>query len=260
MKRQTSIIAATAATALIAGCIAPTGKHVVHPATAVGLTAAYVAVSPILILQGLAEGISSTPHFVDADLKMMNATLVKANAPVDLARTYRYAYAQDFDRVSRAGGGTRVFRKLRDATRSFQSALRGYGIPNATDYLLTAVRTADAQGYTLYAVVYRPENRIRVRTADGRVDVLTARDDAFYRPYEADASGRPLDLVLDWAAVPRTAIRTQKGQAIMMTIAANAVLINRRSDDFWGIDRRWRQGAFREITERRKALLDARLR
>ena len=95
----------------------------------------------------------------------------------------------------------------------------------------------ETDSFTRYAVQgvttaqWRPEDRPFVVT--GALRTLTEQDDAFYQPYARDADGRPLDMVIDWAGVPRTSIRTQKGQAILMTLAANSVLINRRSDDYW---------------------------
>ena len=81
----------------------------------------------------------------------------------------------------------------------------------------------------------------------------------YYKAYERDASGAPLDVVIDWAGVPRTAIKTQKGQAILMTLAANSVLINRRSDNYWAIEKRWIDGDYKGIAEVRKAQLDQRM-
>lgn len=254
MKRMFGVIAVVAALPLVAGCVAPR-----HPAEAAGVALGYTVASPVLILKGLTEGISAAPRFADANLREMNAALVGANAPVDLARTYRYAYGTDLATVPENGDTGQAFRNLGPATRHFQSVLRGYGIPDAEDYLLTAVRTADAQGYTLYAVVHRPQRRIRVRTPDGGVVTLTPRDAAFYLPYDRDANGRALDVVLDWAAVPRTAVRTQKGQAVLMTIAANSVRVNRRTDDFWGIATAWRDGRFREIVRARQTAMDRRI-
>ena len=70
---------------------------------------------------------------------------------------------------------------------------------------------------------------------------------------------RPLDLVLDWAGVPRPAIGTQKGQAILLTLAANSVLINRRSDDYWRTERRWVEGDYETIVAERRLQLDCRM-
>ena len=59
--------------------------------------------------------------------------------------------------------------------------------------------------------------------------------------------------------MPRTTIKTQKGQAILMTLAANSVLINRRSDGYWEIERRWLDGDYERIVAERKAQLDRRM-
>ncbi len=258
MTKMKLMSALTAAVVFLAGC-APPHSRAVHPAEAVGVGVGYVAVSPILILKGLAEGIAATPYFLEADTREMNQVMVRSGARVDLDRTYRYAYGAGLEQSLAERGRGRVFREMRSATQHFQKVLRGYGVRNAREFHLTAVRSADQYGYTLYAVVYRPAGRINVQAATGEAVTLTKRNTGFYRPYELDARGRPLDLVLDWAAVPRTAIGTQKGQALLMTIAANSVLINRRSDEFWDAARRWRAGEFREITAGRRTAMAGRL-
>ncbi len=44
-----------------------------------------------------------------------------------------------------------------------------------------------------------------------------------------------------------------------MTLAANSVLINRRSDGYWEIERRWLDGDYERIVAERKAQLDRRM-
>ena len=44
-----------------------------------------------------------------------------------------------------------------------------------------------------------------------------------------------------------------------MTLAANSVLINRRSDNYWDIEKRWIGGDFKRIADERKAKLDQRM-
>ena len=65
--------------------------------------------------------------------------------------------------------------------------------------------------------------------------------------------------MIDWDGVRRTTIKTQKGQAILMTLAANSVIINRRSDSYWDIEKRWIDGEFKRIVAERKAQLDQRM-
>lgn len=70
-------------------------------------------------------------------------------------------------------------------------------------------------------------------------------------PFEKDVNGRMLDEIVDWAAMPREDIRTQKAQAILITLAANSVVEGKRSSEYWEIERRWIAGQFREITTER---------
>lgn len=251
------IIIAGAAAAALTACN-PQRAEIQHPGYGLGIALGYIVAAPVMILAGIAEGIATAPYFVQSDLHAMNKELVKANAPVDFERTYAYAYNADLSKT-RDGDTGKVFRHLRPTTLHFQKVLRGYGVADPEHYVVTAVRTADRDGYTLYGLVYRPDASIRVKDRQGVIRTLTARDDAFYRPYARDAAGEPLDSVIDWAGVPRTAIATQKGQAILMTLAANSVLINRRSDEFWNIERRWRAGAYKAIADQRKASLDKRM-
>jgi|GEM_PF-5712313 len=66
-------------------------------------------------------------------------------------------------------------------------------------------------------------------------------------------------MVIDCAGVPRTAIRTRKGHAIVMTLAADSVLVNRRSDDYREAQRRWLAGDFRGVVAERKREADRRM-
>ena len=244
---------------LVAGCVS-TGAPGPHPAREIGRAIGYLVASPVLILVGLLEGIATLPYFLNADLHAMNTAMLKANSDVTLGKTYQYAYNRPLETVPKSGDTGKVFRHLGAATKHFQKVLKGYGVKDYERYVITAVRTADRQGYTLYALVYRPAGRIRVRDGNGRVRVLGPGDYRYYyKPFEQDAGGAPLDAVIDWAGVPRTAIRTQKGQAILMTLGANAVIVNRRSDDFWINKKRWIAGNFKRITAKRKRYLDRRM-
>ena len=44
-----------------------------------------------------------------------------------------------------------------------------------------------------------------------------------------------------------------------MTLAANSVIINRRSNNYWAAERRWISGEHVEVVRERKAYLDRRL-
>lgn len=243
---------------LVAGCVAPRAGEP-SPAEGLGQALGYLVLSPVMIVAGLLEGISTAPYLIDADLHDMNREMEKANTNVTLDETYQYAYGRRLETVPTSGSTGTVFRHMSEATGHFQSVLSGYGVANYDRYFLTAVRTADRAGYTLYGVVYRPARQIRILDQNSRVRTVSPDDRSYYKPYERDASGQPLDVVIDWAGVPRTTIRTQKGQAILMTLAANSVLINRRSDGYWDIEKRWIEGDYKRIVDERKAQLDQRM-
>ncbi len=245
-------------TFLVTGCVAHRGGEP-GPARGLGLALGYMVASPLMIVAGLFEGIATAPYLIDADLHDMNREMKKANTNVTLDQTYQYAYGRRLDTVPKSGSTGRVFRHMSEATGHFQNVLRGYGVADYDRYLLTAVRTADQVGFTLYGVVYRPARHIRILDQNSRVRTVSPRDRSYYKPYERDASGQPLDVVIDWAGVPRTTIKTQKGQAILMTLAANSVLINRRSDSYWDIEKRWIEGDYKRIVAERKAQLDRRM-
>ncbi len=246
------------ATTLATSCVAHRG-HEIHPAQGLGIALGYLVVSPVMILAGLFEGIATAPYFLASDLHEMNRRMVEADASVTLDRTYQYAYDRPLAEVPKSGDTGKVFRHMSEATGHFQNVLRGYGVEDYDRYLLTAVRSADRAGYTLYAVIYRPARQVRIVDENRRVRSVGPGERHYYRPVERDADGRALDVVIDWAGVPRTSIKTQKGQAILMTLAANSVLINRRSDDYWDAARRWIAGDYEAIVAARKTYLDRRM-
>jgi hypothetical protein len=249
-------------TFLVTGCVSHRTAEpspAPNPARGLGQALGYLVLSPVMIVAGLFEGIATAPYLIEADLHDMNREMEKANTNVTLDETYQYAYGRRLDTVPKSGSTGRVFRHMSEATGHFQNVLRGYGVADYDRYFLTAVRTADQAGYTLYGVVHRPARQIRILDRNGRVRTLSPEDRVYYRPYERDASGRPLDVVIDWAGVPRTTIKTQKGQAILMTLAANSVLINRRSDSYWDIEKSWIEGDYKHIVAERKGQLDQRM-
>ncbi len=224
-----------------------------------GLAISFVAVSAAAMSTGMLAGIAFLPYLIAADIHHTNRTMEAAHSNVTLDQTYRYAYDRPLDTVPASGNTGVIFRDMKGATQHFRTVLRGHGVASPENFVLTAIRTADREGFTLYALIHRPAQSIRIRDRSGRRRTLTPRDDDFYIPYRQDASGRALDLVIDWAGVPRTSISTQKGQAILLTLAANSVLINRRSDDYWAVERRWVAGGYRGVVAERKQVIDRRL-
>ena len=261
---RTVISLAVASSLLLTGCAGPgagRGPDPAHGIETFGEGLVHLMLSPFMIVAGLVEGIAALPYFLGGGGHELNRGLREANANVDLEQTYQYAYDTPLAQVPDDGDTGRVFRDMDEATAHFQKVLRGYGVEDHPRYLLTAIRSADRDGYTLYAVIYRPAGTIRVRDKahPERILTLGPRDRAYYQPYAEDADGRPLDHVIDWAGVPRTSIRTQKGQAILMTLAANSVLVNRRSDEYWTTESTWVAGGYRDVVADRKSYLDTRM-
>ena len=142
---------------------------------------------------------------------------------------------------------------MRSATTFFQGIMRGHGEPDVERYVLTAIRTADTQGFTLYAVCRRPVDVITVvdKLNPTQVRRYTRDQLEFYQPFAFDAEDKPLDTIIDWAGLPRTNIRTQKAQAILMTLAANSILTDKHRPDYWSIERRWISGQFYQVAVER---------
>ena len=248
------------ATVMLLNACAPAHQQAktAHPRgfDAMGHGLEQLVLSPFVIVAGLLEGIAMLPYYVAQDLHALNHALVQHQAPVDLERTYQYAYGQAL--TENAGGG-RAFKRMAEATMHFQDVLKGYGVKHHRNYILTAVRSADDAGYTLCALVHRNQSAINVRVSEGGTRTLTRADPEFFRPYRSDTQGRPIDIVIDWAAVPRHAITNQKAQAILMTLGANSVLQDRRSAEYWHAEQRWYAGQHKSVVARRQRSLDARL-
>lgn len=242
-------------TALIAGC----DHMTIEEQHDLGVGLSFIALSAATVSSGMVAGLAFLPYLIAEDIHHTNHAMQMANTSATLDQTYRYAYDRPLDTVPTSGNTGGIFRDMKSATQHFQAVLRGHGVANPESYVLTAIRTADREGYTLYALVHRPSSSIRVRDQRGRLRTLTPQDIDYYRAYRQDATGRALDLVIDWAGVARTSISTQKGQAILLTLAANSVLINRRTDDYWTIERRWMSGDYQNVVAERQKDIDRRL-
>lgn len=212
-----------------------------------------LVLSPLQIAAGLLEGISSIPYYLATNVQDINKGMVAAGAKVTLDDTYESAYGKRINTVPDTGDTGEVFQRMKHASEYFQKVLRRYGVPNASNYILTSIDTANSKGYTLFAVVYRPVSAIKVVDKyDGKtIRNFELSDRLFYEPYAADVNGKSLDTIIDWAGLPREFIKTQKAQALLLTMAANSVVNEKRSPDYWNIEKRWITGEFQEITEQK---------
>lgn len=212
-----------------------------------------LVLSPLQIAAGVLEGIAAVPYYLSTDLHTINKGMITANAKITLDDTYESAYGKRINAVPESGDTGETFRRMKHASEYFQKILARYGVPNAKNYILTSIDTASSKGYTLFAVVYRTENTIKVIDKyDGKTAQTFERDDRlYYEPYEKDINGKKLDTIIDWSGLSREFIKTQKGQALMLTIAANSVVNEKRSPDYWAAEKKWIAGDYEVIVEQK---------
>ena len=210
---------------------------------------AHLVLSPIQIAAGLAEGVASLPYYASTNIHAINEGLVKAQAKVTLDDTYDAAYGKRLNQVGAEGDTGELFRRMKHASKFFQKVLRQHGIPDAENYILTSIDTANRKGYTLFAVVYRPTKQMSVIDKyDGKtIRNFSSEDRLFYEPFKKDIHGKLLDTIIDWAGVPTDFYRTQKQQAVLLTLAANAVADGKRRLEYWDVEKRWIEGEFTAI-------------
>ena len=137
-----------------------------------------------------------------------------------------------------------------------------YGVPDPQNYILTSIDTANNQGYTLFAVVYRPTRVISVTDKyDGKtIRNFTSEDRLYYEPFASDTNGKPVDTIIDWAGVPTDQVKTQRQQALLLTLAANAVAEGRKRTDYWDAEKRWIGGQFAAVIKEQEQRVDGKLK
>ena len=201
------------------------------------------------IAMGFGQGMAALTYFAerDTELQEINKQLLIAGQPITIADTYRAAYDKNFYVVHTDGDTGQAFETMQQATQSFQKILKAANIPNSWDYILTSIDTAKGQmreGYTLFAVVYRPYRSITVvdKYDKKTIRTYTDKDRMYYEPYQYTSSGALLDNVTDWAGVPVKFTARQKDQAVMMTLGANKVKEGGYRTDYWEAENQWIAG------------------
>ncbi|MBT8342117.1 MAG: hypothetical protein HKP58_04745 [Desulfatitalea sp.] len=223
---------------------------------------AHLVLSPVQIAAGVLEGISALPYYMSTSIHDINKGLIDAQASITLDDTYDSAYGHRQSEVNEEGETGEVFRRMKHASQTFQVVLKKYGVSDYDRYILTSIDTANDAGYTLFAVAYRPVDSIRVvdKYDASKIREFKKGDRLFYEPFQKDAAGRPLDRIVDWAGMPRETIKTQKGQSMLLTLAANAVIENRSGDEYWEAEKQWIAREFRNIVETKMAQVGKKLK
>lgn len=210
---------------------------------------ARLVLSPLQIAAGILEGVAALPYYAGTALGEINQGMINAQAKITLDDTYEGAYGKRINQVNPSGDTGEVFRRMKHATEFLQKVLSRQGVPNASNYILTSIDTANKNGYTLFAVVYRPKKNITVIDKyDGKtIRNFTSDDRLFYEPFRTDINGKTLDTIVDLAGMPTDQYTSQKQQAILLTLAANAIASEKIRTDYWTIEKRWIDGEFDTI-------------
>ena len=120
----------------------------------------HLILSPIQIAAGVLEGVASLPYYAGTALGEINQGMIKAQAKVTLDDTYESAYGKRISQVDPSGDTGEVFRRMKHASEYFQKVLKRQCVADPSSYILTSIDTAKNNGYTLFAVVYRPAKNI----------------------------------------------------------------------------------------------------
>lgn len=254
-----------AASLLLHGCAAPgaNSNGMERGVATFGLGMRNLILSPLMILSGLAQGLAFLPYTIGSSLDELNKGLIKAQA-VSLDDSYRATYGVSLNdarvdqRTGEVAGENFGFGRYRpdamlNATRAFQRLLASQGMPeaSASQYAIvgdsTQVRT---QGRILLAVVHRHTGMQAFRVVSKHTGIVTTfrpADRGWAAPYERDIDGAAIDEVIDWAAIEYSSLRQDRVVATLMVIAAEAVKAEKRSSDYWQIERRWLAGESTQV-------------
>ena len=199
-----------------------------------------------------ATGYTVAKSFIEDDqtgIERFNMDMAESWAAVTLADTYQAAYGKALKDAPADGDTGQAFADMRTATRYFRNILIAQGVADADNYVLTRYADKDREGFQLIAVVYRENRLITVR--DPMNPEIRKRMDAnapaYYRPYRADANGRAIDRVVEWAAVPANCFEKQGQQAMLLTAAANHVISGEPKGDFWQAIQKWENGNVADV-------------
>jgi hypothetical protein len=246
---------------LISACATPqkNGPSVQHGFSTALTGLGHFLLSPFQIAAGLLEGVASVPYYLATNLQAINQGLIEAQADITLDDTYESAYGKRLSQVPNNGDTGVVFRRMKHATQFFQKVLKQYGVHESNRYLLTSIENSGK--YILLAIVYRPVDTIEVIDKYGSQAIrsLSSADRLFYEPHLTSTNANPLDTVIDWAAFSKEYIQTQKSQAILITLAANAVLNEKRTPEYWEVEKRWLAGEAHKIVKQRAKEMNRRM-
>jgi len=215
---------------------------------------------PLALVGGTLDlGTASLPYYADSTttLEVINEEFKSSNAAVTLEDTYRAAYGKPFVNIPPDGDTGQTFSNMLTATRYLQKILADKGLSDAEHYFLTSINTAESNGFTLITAIYRPVAKLAVFEKFGAANqvTLTCDHEPYFRPYRIDCTGKPLDIVYDWAALPNNCFEKQGHQALMLTFTANKILAQQPRNDYWDAEKQWIAGDYESVVTRQDAMV-----
>lgn len=201
--------------------------------------------------RGLEAGIPSLPYytFSKKGLLELNDKMVEYNVPFTLAETFQAVYGMALEDFEPTGYQEKIFTNQTEANLAFQKILKSKNIPHAERYIFTSIDSAREEGWMLVSLVYR--SAVTIKVADkydpSVIRTLTAEDREFFRPYQTDISGTPLDTVYEWAALPVDSYSRQARQAVLLTLTANKVVEKKPRPEYWEKEKQWISGDHESI-------------
>jgi len=247
------------ATMLVLGGCATPGENDGHvAANTFGQGVKNLFLSPFMIVAGLAQGLAFLPYTIGTGLNDLNKGLLQANA-VSLDDSYKSTFGVSIDdqrvdpqsgKIQGAPGQYGRYRSqaIFEANSAMQRLLVSQGMPEQTakNYVLTGnYQYAWTRGQILLAVVYRHpgEQPFRVNAKQtGIVTTFRPGQRGWHEPYQFDVDGKPVDEVIDWAAIDYKLLRQEKVVATLMVLAAEAIKSGKRSPESWEVERPWMAG------------------
>lgn len=246
---------------ILAGCVmTPEGELAVET-LARGL--GYLVLSPLMIVAGVAQGLAFLPYTLNTGVAELNEGFVEAQA-VSLDDSYQATFGVSITdprvnlQTGEVSGESLRFGRYRpgammDAIKMFQQLLVSQGMPEATaqHYVLTGnYDHVLTRGHILLAVVHRHPGMQPFRVVSKHTGIVTTfrpQHRGWREPYLRDVNGQVVDEVIDWAAMDYALLRRDKVVATLMVLAAEAIKSNKRSPDYWEIEKRWTAGETTEI-------------
>ena len=215
---------------------------------------------PLALFGGTLDvGTASLPYYAysTTTLEVINEEFKSSNAAVTLEDTYLAAYGKPFVGIPPDGDTGQTFSDMLTATRYLQKILAAKGLADADHYFLTSINTAVDNGFTLITAVYRPSAKLAVFEKFGAANqvTLTCDHEPYFRPYRIDCTGKPLDIVYDWAALPNNCFEKQGHQALMLTFTANKILAQEPREDYWAAEKQWIAGDYVSVVTRQDAMV-----